>query len=43
MLKLIEFELLMPSEEKINNSMASLFHGVLMEIVSKTVDRKSVV
>lgn len=37
MLKLIEFELLMPSEEKINNSMASLFHGVLMEIVSKTV------
>lgn len=36
MLKLIEFELILPPEEKINNSMASLFHGVLMETISKT-------
>lgn len=36
MLKIIEFELILPSEEKINSSMASLFHGVLMETISKT-------
>ena len=36
MLKLIEFELILPPEEKINSSMASLFHGVLMETISKT-------
>ena len=37
MLKLIRFKLTLPAEEKINPSMSSLFHGVLMELTNKRV------
>lgn len=34
MLRLVRFELTLPTDKKINNSMASLFHGVIMESLS---------
>lgn len=37
MLKLVRFEVSLPPDEKINISMASLFHGLLMENVSANV------
>lgn len=37
MLKLIRFKLTLPPEEKINSSMSSLFHGVLIELANKKV------
>ncbi len=37
MLKLVEIELELPPNEKVNNSMGSVMHGVLMETVSSNV------